>query len=186
MTQSPYLTKGIALGNIIIENTESNRVEVNSYLLDTVRETILKELNFKYRVSNSAIITFALLQLLDPETKNDVIETLSNNGRFSYFDVLSSKFSTQTSSKNTPQGSINSRDLQRLTESINELKTLEHANLTLNAWLAQNRMGLFTDELPLDTRDVYMLLRSDNTVGIVDEALKAGLSEESRQNQKKL
>lgn len=178
------MTKGFALGNTILDNIESNRVEVNTQLLDSVREQLSSQLGHRYKLSNSALITFALLTLLEPEDRMDAINVLSASKRYNYFNELQHVILKTTPSSPQKMANLSRRELDQLSKKLDEIKNFEYANLTMNAWLLQNRVGLFTDDLPNDTRDVFMLLRSDNTVGIVDEALKAGKSEENRQAQK--
>lgn len=176
---------GLILGNIIIDNQESNRVEVNSYLLDTAREKILEYLKHKYKVSNSALITFALVNLLDNDQfKLDLLNTLSNHQRYTYFNDLNERLQPKGSDTTSTSSSVLNKDLKALAKEVSNIKSLAYTNLVLGSWLTQNRMGLFVDDMPVDTRDAFMLLRSNNTTGIVDEAIKAGAMEESRQAQR--
>ena len=85
----------------------------------------------------------------------------------------------------TKQSGISKKELSDLKESLDDLMVLQNANLVTSAWLLQNRAGLFKDDYPMDVRDVFRLLRSDTTKDILDETIRAGISELDRQEQKR-
>lgn len=185
MENLDYLTRAMALSNIISDGDSVNRVEINATLLETIKEQLQAETGYKYKMTNSAVVTYALINLLEPQLKQELVQQLSKTTRYEYFDLLHAKLGNMVTGTTTKQSGISKKELSDLKESLDDLMVLQNANLVTSAWLLQNRAGLFKDDYPMDVRDVFRLLRSDTIKDILDETIRAGISELDRQEQKR-
>lgn len=173
----------IYLANLIFDisdNTRANpttRVRISNDLLNQIKEEMDKKTDYSFKITNKTLITYALLNLLDDNLKDQIRYQLDAN----HIQPALSKLLSIQQDPRQKQQNLNKEQLMNIRQSEQDNQVLLHSVISGISWLLLDRMGLNKKGFAKNSDDAYEKLRDNDTKQLIDELLRAGVNETDRQ-----
>lgn len=161
------------------KNNPISRVRISSNLLNNARDEMLKKIDYSEKINNKTLITYALLNLLNPHIKDKLRYQLQEHDKN---PALSKLLSVQNDPRQT-ESHLNNQILHEILDELRKQTLMHYAEITGISWNVKNDMAMNIGRqgIAQNGDDVYAKLRLDDFKQVIDGVLRAGVNEYDRQ-----
>lgn len=179
----------LIIANSINKAEDFKRIRIDERLIENVSTHIhsqLKELKIYETISLTAITTYAIINLLPPDIKEETISELIKLDKYKQPLIeLERLYKHNSMSQQVSTLNENKMFTQSLQHQLDEMEVMMSSLLRSNALLLNERMGTWRGGLASTPEDIYTLLQDPSNIKVNDDLRLLGIGELDRQKQKR-